>query len=222
MTSGSSCICKSLFYGDFQSFNSHRIFTTLPAVDQEDKPPKRRPVQLWIAAWASFLESYAHDRSRALFLVDPATLFTVWTTRGQEERVLLLTAARRGSSQHIAPWKLCCQQAWTHFTHSQCCRCCKPVASLVLLNSVTHALVKVCMKGSLVAVYREAVYTVVHTNLSLGSSTEKRRNSETGIELHKNTLEWFEQHQIFTKELIMIVSGLISPKIHLHSLVWFK
>lgn len=50
------------------------------------------------------------------------------------------------------------------------------MASLVLLNSVAHALVKMCRKGSLVAVYRKVSDTGVRANLS---SAEERRTFVT-------------------------------------------
>lgn len=54
------------------------------------------------------------------------------------------------------------------------------MASLVLLNSVAHALVKMCTKGSLIAVYRKATDTGVRANLS---SDEERRTFVTVSEV---------------------------------------
>ena len=53
------------------------------------------------------------------------------------------------------------------------------MASFILPASVAHALVKMCMKDTLVALYRKAVDTVVHANLSQVNAAETRGGLET-------------------------------------------
>lgn len=137
-----------------------------------------------------------------------------------------LPGACRGSSA-LQPTSL-----GAFYAQSLCPRCCKPVASFVLLNSVAHALVKMCMKDSLVAVYRKAIDTVVHVNVSLVTPLEDDTSGIMflfffffhSISNMSNVHCW--RHQILTccqKQLLCHIS--VAARSHMWQLDfcwWFK